>query len=63
MIRIHLGGGYGRPHQIFRPWCLQVLFLLAVCERVVEVGCGLGFVGLAAAMTQGSRVIFCDETL
>ena len=33
MIRIHLGGGYGRPHQIFRPWCLQVLFLLAVCEE------------------------------
>ena len=30
-------------------------------KRVVEVGCGLGFVGLAAAMTQGSRVIFCDR--
>jgi len=38
--------------------------LPACCLRgktVVEVGCGLGFVGLAAAMTQGSRVIFCDR--
>ena len=43
MIQIHLGGGYGRPHQIFsRPWCLQVLFLVAVCEErellVLDVG-------------------------
>ena len=28
---------------------------------VVEVGCGLGYVGLCAAVTQGARVIFCDR--